>query len=64
MVFILPGIMDSKAKCWKESMFGGASTRSTLYPWEELFRGNIAKLSNNWKAYYFQLVSLVLYANF
>jgi len=56
--------MDSKAKCWKESMFGGASTRSTLYPWEELFRGNIAKLSNNWKAYYFQLVSLVLYANF
>jgi len=36
--------MDSKAKCWKESMFGGASIRSTLFPWEELFRGTLPNL--------------------
>lgn len=39
----LSGIMDSQAKCWKESMFGGPSSRNTLYSWEELSRGNIAK---------------------
>ena len=41
---LLLGIMDSQAKCWKESMFGGPSTRNTLYSWEKLFRGNITDL--------------------
>ena len=37
------GILDSEAKCWQESMFGGSSTRNKLLPWEELLGGKKKK---------------------
>ena len=46
MVFIATRLVSLRdhgfpnAKCWKESMFSGASARNALYPWEELSRGN------------------------
>lgn len=35
------GFMVGKAECWEESLFGGSSTRSQLFSWEELFGGNL-----------------------
>ncbi|KDO44679.1 hypothetical protein CISIN_1g0045761mg, partial [Citrus sinensis] len=32
-----PGVMDSQAECWEDGLLAGASTRSQLLSWEELF---------------------------
>jgi len=53
MVFIATRLVSLRdhgfpnAKCWKESMFSGASARNALYPWEELSRGNMAKFTSD-----------------
>jgi hypothetical protein len=35
------GILDREAECGQESLFGWSSTRNQLFPWKQLFGGNI-----------------------
>lgn len=39
--------MDSQAECWEDGLLAGASTRSQLLSWEELFGGWLTTLCDN-----------------